>query len=70
MTGHHVGRIGELILFDPAAGRHEADGVVQRIPGYGEKVEPITTLADSMNSVKIVDAEKESISKGQKVSIT
>ena len=36
----------------------------------GEKVEPITTLADSMNSVKIVDAEKESISKGQRVSLT
>ena len=36
----------------------------------GEKVAPITTLADSMNSVKIVDAEKESISKGQKVSLS
>ena len=36
----------------------------------GEKVEPITTLADSMNSVKIVDAEKESISKGQKVPLS
>ena len=36
----------------------------------GEKVEPITTLADSMNSVKIVDAEKESIRKGQTVSIS
>jgi len=33
----------------------------------GEKVDPVTTLDDSMNSVKIVDAEKESISKGQKV---
>ena len=36
----------------------------------GEKVKPITTLADSMNSVKIVDAEKESISKGQKVPLS
>ena len=36
----------------------------------GDKVEPITTLADSMNSVKIVDAEKESVSKGQKVSLS
>ena len=36
----------------------------------GEKVAPITTLADSMNSVKIVDAEKESISKGQKVPLS
>jgi predicted dehydrogenase len=36
----------------------------------GEKVEPITTLEQSMNSVKIVEAEKQSASKGQKVSIT
>jgi predicted dehydrogenase len=35
----------------------------------GEKVEAITTLEESMNSVKIVKAEKESVSKGQKVSI-
>ena len=41
VTGHHVGRVGELVLFDPARGRHEADGVVQRIPGFGQEVEPI-----------------------------
>jgi formylglycine-generating enzyme required for sulfatase activity len=41
VTGHHVGRVGELVIFDPARGRHEADGVVQRIPGFGEKIEPI-----------------------------
>ncbi len=41
VTGHHVGRVGELVLFDPAQGRHEADGVVQRIPGRGQKVEPL-----------------------------
>ena len=41
VTGHHVGRVGELVVFDPAAGRREADGVVQRIPGYGQTVEPI-----------------------------
>ncbi len=42
ISGHHgVPRMGELILFDPALGQHEADGVVQRIPGYGKKVEPI-----------------------------
>ncbi|NQU25110.1 MAG: hypothetical protein HQ567_27810, partial [Candidatus Nealsonbacteria bacterium] len=42
ISGHHgVPRMGELIIFDPALGQHEADGVVQRIPGYGEKVEPI-----------------------------
>ena len=40
--GHHgVPRMGELVVFDPAQGRFEADGVVQRIPGYGEEVEPI-----------------------------
>jgi predicted dehydrogenase len=36
----------------------------------GEKVEEITTLEQSMNSVKIVEAEKESASKGQKISIS
>jgi len=42
VSGHHgVPRMGELILFDPSKGQHEADGVVQRIPGHGEKVEPI-----------------------------
>lgn len=41
VTGHHVGRVGELVVFDPAQGHHEADGVVQRIPGRGKKVEPV-----------------------------
>ena len=42
ISGHHgVPRMGELILMDPAKGRHEADGVIQRIPGYGKKVEPV-----------------------------
>jgi formylglycine-generating enzyme required for sulfatase activity len=41
VTGHHVGRVGELVLFDPARGRQEADGVVQRIPGFGKTVEPV-----------------------------
>jgi formylglycine-generating enzyme required for sulfatase activity len=40
VTGHHLGRVGELTIFDPALGRFEADGVVQQIPGYGRKVEP------------------------------
>lgn len=35
----------------------------------GEKVKEITTLAQSMNSVKIVEAEKQSASKGQRVSV-
>ncbi len=42
VSGHHgVPRMGELVLLDPGKGRHEADGAVQRIPGYGEPVEPI-----------------------------
>ena len=41
VTGHHVGRVGELTLFDAALGRTSTEGVVQRIPGYGRKVEPI-----------------------------
>ncbi|TWT80297.1 Formylglycine-generating sulfatase enzyme [Planctomycetes bacterium CA13] len=41
-SGHHgVSRAGELIVFDTAKGEFEADGVVQRIPGYGKKVEPV-----------------------------
>lgn len=49
ISGHHgVARMGELVIFDPAKGRREADGVVQRIPGYQQKVEPIIkdTLVD------------------------
>ncbi|MDP7287251.1 MAG: SUMF1/EgtB/PvdO family nonheme iron enzyme [Phycisphaerae bacterium] len=42
ITGHHApARTGELIVFDPARGTQEADGVVQRIPGHGLKVEPL-----------------------------
>jgi formylglycine-generating enzyme required for sulfatase activity len=42
VTGHHgVRRMGELVLLDPARGRHEANGVVQRIPGWDEKVDPV-----------------------------
>jgi len=40
--GHHdVRRMGEMIVFDPAVGHIEADGAIQRIPGYGQKVQPI-----------------------------
>ncbi len=47
ISGHHgVPRMGELILFDTALGRAEADGVIQRIPGYGKKVEPV--IADAL----------------------
>ncbi|MCX5653948.1 MAG: SUMF1/EgtB/PvdO family nonheme iron enzyme [Planctomycetota bacterium] len=41
-TGHHGNsRTGRLLIIDPAQGRHEADGVVQEIPGYGKKVDAI-----------------------------
>ncbi len=40
--GHHDNpRMGELVLFDASKGKHEADGVIQRIPGRGQPVEPI-----------------------------
>jgi formylglycine-generating enzyme required for sulfatase activity len=40
--GHHgISRSGRLLILDPSLGRHEADGVVQEIPGRGRKVEPI-----------------------------
>jgi hypothetical protein len=40
--GHHgVPRMGEMVLFDPRRGRHEAAGAVQRIPGRGHPVEPL-----------------------------
>ena len=42
ITGHHgTARSGELLLFDVAKGRRLAEGVVQRIPGRGKKVEAI-----------------------------
>ena len=42
VSGHHgTARAGEMVIFDPAKGRREADGVVQRIPGYNKPVEPI-----------------------------
>jgi formylglycine-generating enzyme required for sulfatase activity len=38
--GHHgVPRMGELVSLDPWKGRFEAGGVVQRIPGRGQRVE-------------------------------
>ncbi|MBN1345211.1 MAG: hypothetical protein JXQ73_21130, partial [Phycisphaerae bacterium] len=39
--GHHeLPRMGDLVIFDPARGRFEADGAVQRIPGYARNVAP------------------------------
>ena len=47
--GHHDHpRMGELVLFDPAQGRHEATGAVQRIPGYGKPVEAL--IRDGLTS--------------------
>ena len=40
--GHHDNpRQGELVLFDPSQGRREAEPAVQRIPGFGRKVERV-----------------------------
>lgn len=40
--GHHeLPRMGDLVLFDPARGRREAEGAIQRIPGRGRTVEPV-----------------------------
>ncbi len=39
VSGHHVGRPGRLVLFDPRLGRHETEGVVQSIPGREDVVE-------------------------------
>ncbi|MEI6515546.1 MAG: SUMF1/EgtB/PvdO family nonheme iron enzyme, partial [bacterium] len=49
-SGHHgPARTGELILLDVGRGRYEADGVVQKIPGFGQKVEP--RIYDYMDNV-------------------
>ena len=40
--GHHEEpRMGDLVIFDPALGRSEAAGAVQRIPGHGRPVVPV-----------------------------
>ncbi len=42
ISGHHgVARAGELVVFDASKGRQEATGAVQKIPGYGKKVEAV-----------------------------
>ncbi|MDF7797832.1 SUMF1/EgtB/PvdO family nonheme iron enzyme [Pontiellaceae bacterium B1224] len=42
VSGHHgTARAGELIIFDQSKGDFEANGALQRIPGRGEKVEPV-----------------------------
>jgi len=42
VCGHHgPNRTGPLVLFDPQKGRHETDGALQMIPGYGKPVQRI-----------------------------
>lgn len=41
VTGHHEGRVGELVVFDPARGTQETQGVVQAIPGRRREVKPL-----------------------------
>jgi formylglycine-generating enzyme required for sulfatase activity len=50
VSGHHgSARMGELVVFDPAKARFEADGVVQRVGGRDSNVTPIImdTLVDA-----------------------
>ena len=58
VTGHHeLNRMGDLVIFDPAKGRKEATGAVQRVPGYGKKVEPIACdLPIAQNWPKFINA--------------
>ena len=43
VSGHHgVRRKGELVLFDVAKGRREEKGAVQKLPGWGKPVVPVT----------------------------
>jgi len=47
VSGHHGSkRAGEMVVFDPARGTFEADGVIRRIGDYGKKVEPV--IADRL----------------------
>jgi len=49
VSGHHgPRRVGEMIIFDPAKGTQEAEGVVQQIPGWGKKVE--ATVEDRLTN--------------------
>lgn len=42
VTGHHgVRRMGEATLFDGSLGREEAEGAIQRLPGYGVRVKAV-----------------------------
>ena len=48
VSGHHGDwRMGDLVVLDPARGRFETEGAY-RIPGYGQKVEPV--IRDQLTS--------------------
>ena len=41
LSGYHgVHRMGQLVIIDPRAGWHEERGIVQRITGHGEPIQP------------------------------
>lgn len=47
ISGHHgVPRMGQLLLYDPAKGRHETQGAVQLFPR--DTTPPVGTIADSL----------------------
>ena len=42
VCGHHgTNKQGRLVIFDPAKGRHETEGALQTIPGWGKPVERV-----------------------------
>jgi len=50
VTGHHVGRVGEMVILDPALGRKGVSGVVQRIGQRGTKLKPLIQDRLTQNS--------------------
>jgi len=49
VSGYHGDyRMGELYLIDPARGRHGKEGMIQRIPGYGQPIR--TRIKDRLTS--------------------
>ena len=52
VSGHHgQKRVGELVLFDINKGRKETEGALQKIPGFGQKVEN-KTKDELVNNIK------------------
>jgi len=47
ISGHHgVARMGQLLVYDPAKGRHETQGAVQLIPSYSKP--EVGTITDGL----------------------